>query len=87
MKSLKIQNWFGIDTNTDEEEKEWSKVGRKDKAEERRKKAADRRDSRKRESATRVAQMASIGPVSMDSVNFFRSTTVGYKEAKVMAVK
>ena len=41
----------------------------------------------KQDCSSRATTMASIGPISAQSVNFFRSRDVNFKQAKILAVK
>ena len=90
-KPVVITNWFGIETSSDSEEatdeEKWSEVERKRKSTEKKKKMLKKKQQLKRECATKAAHMASIGPISSDSVNYFMNKDVNFEQAKVCAVR
>ena len=87
----KITRWLGIESNTDDSEEEnnteWNIVDQRKANEEKRKRAKSKKDDLQKECAQRAANMASIGPISSRSVNYFRKDGVEYEAAKIMAVK
>ena len=75
-------------TEESEEDKEdWSDVMRKRKSEEKRRMRKKRRENRKTECSTKAANMASLGPISWDSINYFRKAGRSPETAKTLAVK
>ena len=89
---VQVENWFGLesssdDTDSDNEGSEWSKVDRKEKADEKRRNQSKRKQEKMRDCASRAARMISIGPISMSNIDFFRSKEVGFEEAKCLAIK
>ena len=89
-KPVSIDNWFGLESCTedsDSDSSEWNKVERRDKAEEKKKKQSMKKQDKMRDCASRAARMVSIGPISMKNVDYFRSRTVGFEEAKCIAIK
>ena len=57
------------------------------KAEARKVRTARRKQALKQECATRAASMLSLGPVSLDSVEYFKNKGQNFETAKVSAVK
>ena len=86
-----VQECFGIATSSEEDSEnetvQWSEVERKRKSEEKRKKAYMKKKNLKHDCAARAANMLSVGPVSMDSVMYFRQKGQDFEEAKVSAFK
>ena len=84
------KDWFGFESSSDESEEdtsEWTSVDRKKKEEERRRRAHIKKDNFKKEVASRAANMISMGPVSWESVIFFKDRGEDLEEAKKSAVK
>ena len=89
-KPVTTQDWFGFDSTSDESDEdtsEWTSVDRKKKEEERRRRATIKKDNLKKEVASRAANMISMGPVSWDSVCFFKNRGETLEEAKKSATK
>ena len=84
-----IDTWFGFNTTDEssEEEEGWSEVERVRKKEEKRKKTANKRKEMKKECASRAACMASMGPITRNSINFFRDKGEDFEVAKKSAVR
>ena len=91
-KPVQITSWFGSDSTSEEEEieetvGEWSNIDRKKRSQDRRQKTAIRRQKQKQEVSLKAAHMASLGPISIDSVRYFQNKKVNFEEAKVKAVE
>ena len=87
-----ITKWFGSDSTSEEEdesgeEESWIGIDRKKKNEEKRRKAARRKEMKKREVATKAAHMASLGPISIQSVQYFQQDGTSFEDAKKLAVR
>ena len=85
-----LRTWFGFDSSSeesDEDTSEWTNVDRKKKEEERRRRALLKKDNLKKEVASRAANMISMGPVSWESVIFFKDRGETLEDAKKSAVK
>ena len=72
---------------SDEDTSEWTSVDRKKKEEQRKRRAQCKRENLKKQCASRAANMVSLGPVSWDSVNFFKYKGEDLETAKKLAVK
>ena len=89
---LQITSWFGDDSNIDTseddstEEAEWSNVERKKRNLLKKKKAHMKKEQKKREVATKAAHMASLGPITLQSVQYFQHDGSTFEQAKVLAV-
>ena len=87
-----VTEWFGMGTSSEDSEpdidlEEWSDVDRKRRNQEKKIKAAKRKHTMKQECATRAMNMFSIGPITIDSVEFFRKKGLNFEESKVAAFK
>ena len=89
-KPVIVKEWFGITTSSDDsdiEHKDWSEVDRRKRSNEKKERRKKRKENLKSECATRAAHMCSIGPISIDSVEFFRRKGQNFEVAKVSAFK
>ena len=89
-KPVASSNWFGMDTSSDDSEtelNEWKMIGRRATAEEKKIAGKRRKEERKRDCASRAARMISMGPISGETINYFRKDGTGFEDAKKEAVK
>ena len=83
-------DWFGLNSSSsdsEEEDMDWTEVDRRRKKEEKKRRAKKRKNDLKKECATRAANMFSIGPISVNTVEFFMKKGLNFEEAKVGALK
>ena len=88
--SEKVKNeWFGLSSESEDSEvnENWTNIERKRKKQERQGRAADRKSNLKKEVSSRAANMVSLGPLSWNSVEFFKNKTNTFEDAKIQAVK
>ena len=90
-KPVTVKNWFGLDSSSNEESEEddscWTDVDRKKKRQERKKISDIRKNKLKEECSSRAAHMASLGPITTETVNYFKTDGVSFEDAKILAVK
>ena len=89
-KPVIVKEWFGIGSSSDDSEPEseqWSDVDRKKRNHEKKMKAAQKKQTLKQECATRAMNMFSIGPISVETVEYFRKRGLNFEEAKISALK
>ena len=89
-KPVAITKWFGIDTSSEESEEDessWSEVDYRKKRDEKKRRQKKRKLELKSECARKASCMVTLGPVSMRSIDFFRSKGRNFEDAKCDAVK
>ena len=89
-KPMKIEQWFGFDTdsdNTDDnDDSEWTEIDRKKMKEE---KKTQMKKKKERESITaqKASCMIGIGPIDTQMIDSNRNDRIPYDESKIMIVK
>ena len=90
-KPLKIEKWFGFDTdsdNTDDsDETEWKEIDRKKFSEEKKKIQKKKKKEREEVTAQKASCMVGIGPIDTEMIEKNRNDRIPYDESKVMIVK
>ena len=92
-KPVENKNLFGFEyssSSNDESDPDmngWSRVERKLNSDEKKKRATKRKDVKKRDTACKASKMVSLGPITAETVDYFRQDNTSYNEAKILAVK